>query len=96
MTLRVIAYMLVAAFASQACAEEPKVPPTINDVKARHADELMDVPGVVSVGIGLDEDGEKIIVVGVERDQPEVRQATPSTLEGYKVQIQVVGKYTAK
>lgn len=69
---------------------------SIQETKARHTDALMDTPGVVSVGIGLDEKGEECIVVGLDRDDVTIRQALPEKLDGYEVRIQVVGKIKAQ
>ncbi len=64
---------------------------SIEDVKSRHTERLLQYPWVVSIGIGLDEKGEKVIVVGViEELMPEQQNALPQSLEGYPVQIYVV------
>ena len=72
------------------------MPPTIQDVKARHAPEFMRLPGVVSVGIGRDADGAPVIVVGLDRDRPETRAALPPQVEGHRVRIEVVGRVQAQ
>ncbi|MDX1405306.1 MAG: hypothetical protein R3192_12245 [Woeseiaceae bacterium] len=69
---------------------------SIQEVKARHEAELMAKPGVVSVGIGLDDDGSKVIVVGVEREQPEILAQVPRSVDGYQVRVDVVGKMKAE
>ncbi len=87
-------------FAVVACGEEAaegiNVPNTIKEVRAKHEAQLLDVPGVVSVGIGKGETGEPVIVIGVERDDHELLSTLPEVLEGYPVKKQVVGTIRAK
>ena len=64
---------------------------SIQDVKQRHETELLALPGVVSVGIGLDDDRQAVIVIGVDRDDAELRSAIPQQLEGYRVRVQQLG-----
>jgi len=64
---------------------------TIQDVKARHEAELLAVPGVASVGIGLDDEGEPVIVVGLAGSARDAPRGLPPELEGYSVHIQNVG-----
>lgn len=70
--------------------------PSIQDVKRKYEAQLLAERHVVSVGIGRSEDGETVIVVGIERDLPEVRARLPSQLEGYPVRTQVVGQIKAQ
>lgn len=67
---------------------------TVQDVKRDHADELMRLPGVVSVGIGLDA-GTPAIVVGLAREDPELEKRLPHLLEGYRVVVRTVGTIEA-
>lgn len=68
----------------------------IQDVKNRHESQLMSMPGVVSVGIGLDEDKNPIIIIGIETDDAELRSRLPQQLEGYQVRVQHTGKVRAQ
>ncbi len=70
--------------------------PTIQDVKARHEAELLQLPGVVSVGIGRDTDGVLVLVVGLDRDRPETQAVVPQQLDGHRVKVQVVGQIRAR
>lgn len=70
--------------------------PTIQEVKAQHEAELMQRPGVVSVGIGRDSDGVLVLVIGLDRDRPETRAALPQQLDGHRVKVQVVGQIRAR
>lgn len=72
------------------------MPPTIEDVKARHTPELMGLAGVVSVGIGRDTAGALVIVVGLDGERPETRAALPQELEGHRVEARVVGQIRAR
>ena len=69
---------------------------SIQDVKTQHEAELMAMPGVVSVGIGLDDQGNEVIVVGVYEDRPEIRSQVPQEFDGYPVTIEVTGKMSAQ
>lgn len=64
----------------------------IQDVKNRHESRLLAVPGVVSVGIGLDDDKSPVIIIGIETDDAELRSRLPQQLEGYQVRVQKTGK----
>ena len=69
---------------------------TISEVKARHQDRLLNLPGVVSVGVGLDESGQHAIIVGLDRRREQTIRDLPMTLEGYPVVVQVVGEIRAQ
>jgi hypothetical protein len=69
---------------------------TIQEAKARHAAQLLAVPGVVSVGIGRDEAGQAVIVVGVVQKDPETLAKLPSTLDGHPVDVRAVGRIRAQ
>ena len=68
---------------------------SIQEAKARHVDELMATPGVISVGIGRDEQGTEVIVVGLDRDDVKVKQQLPEKLDGYEVRVEVLGRIRA-
>ncbi|NOX91374.1 MAG: hypothetical protein GXP18_02660 [Gammaproteobacteria bacterium] len=55
---------------------------TIQQVKEKYQAELMVLPGVVSIGIGLSE-GETVIKVGLDGRHPGTEKALPKKLEGY-------------
>lgn len=73
-----------------------EMPPSIQEVKAKHEARLMAQPGVVAVGIGRDAEGRQAIVVSLDRERPEVRASTPRELEGYLVRVQVIGPIRAQ
>lgn len=65
--------------------------PSIQAVKRAHEEAFLAMPGVVSVGLGLDAGGQPAIVVGLDRPRPETSARLPQTLEGYPVVVTVVG-----
>lgn len=69
---------------------------SIQDAKSQHEAELMAVPGVVSVGIGMDDDGTAVIIVGIDQDRPETRAQLPQMVDSYPVHVKVVGRIKAQ
>ena len=67
----------------------------IEDVQRAHTDELMKLVGVVGTAIGLC-DAKPCIKVLVARRTPELRQAIPDSLEGYRVMIEETGVIRAQ
>ncbi|PKQ19189.1 MAG: hypothetical protein CVT66_11350 [Actinobacteria bacterium HGW-Actinobacteria-6] len=64
--------------------------PHAADVRARYTDALMASAAVVSVGIGQDEHGGPVIVVGVTAAEKEA-VALPRSIEGVPVIVHPVG-----
>lgn len=77
-------------------AEGREMRPTIQEVKAGHADRLLALPGVVSVGIGREADGHEVIVIGLDRPRPETQAHLPTQLEGYPVRVEIIGTVRAQ
>ena len=77
-------------------AEDRAVSPTIQEVNARHAERLLGMPGVVSVGIGKNPDGQLVIVVGLDGQRQDTVNQLPKILEGYSVRVEVVGPVKAR
>ena len=98
-----LALMVMFLAALMACAvsiteatptEVPLDPKTIQDTLVEHTFELMLLPGVLGVGIG--ECGEvPCIKVLIVRESEELIQRLPSTLNGYAVDVKVVGEIDA-
>jgi hypothetical protein len=64
----------------------------IINVMEAHQDELMEIPGVIGVGIGQSEEtGEPLISVLVDQMTPELQEQLPSELEGFEVKAEVTG-----
>ena len=57
---------------------------------------ILALPGVVSAGIGGDAQGREVIVIGLDRAHPETQARLPAELEGYRVQVQVIGAVKAQ
>jgi len=87
--------MLVGILAGQSC-EDSNMSPSIHDVKAKYKDQLMAEPGVVSVGIGRDDEGKPVIIVGLDSPRPETMAKLPKELDGYRLRVEVVGPLKAQ
>ena len=70
--------------------------PTIQEVNARHAERLLAMPGVVSVGIGKNPDGQFVIVVGLDGPRPKTVEQIRNVLEGYPVRVEITGPVKAR
>lgn len=68
----------------------------IRDVKTRHAAQLMQLPGVVSVGIGQDADSHPVIIVGLDRATEANKARIPESLEGFRVIAREIGTVKAQ
>jgi hypothetical protein len=70
-----------------------KVPqPDINAVLRAHDNELMQIPGVVGVYVGLRADGKTpCLKVMAARITPAIRSKVPKSIEGYPVEIEETG-----
>ena len=66
--------------------------PSIIEVKTRYEPQILQMAGVVSVGIGLDKNGREAIIIGLEGPNPDTESRLPSELEGYPVIVQIVGR----
>jgi len=76
--------------------DNPMPIPSIQDVKKKHEAKLMSLPGVVSVGIGLEPGGRPAVIVGLDKSRPEVQAQIPSQLEGHPLIIQILGPIKAQ
>lgn len=72
------------------------MPRTIQEVKARHQDRLLALPGIVSVGIGQNPDGKPVIIIGLERQHHRTKARLPETLDGYAVRVDIIGQIKAQ
>ncbi len=90
--LLIIVMAVIAAAMGGSC----DMSPSIKDVKAKYEAQLLQVPGVVSVGIGRDESGQPVIVIGLESSNPETESKLPKRLEGYPVRVHTVGKIVSQ
>jgi len=88
--------LVLCLLSCQSHGEDRAVSPTVQDVNAKHAERLMAMPGVVSVGIGKNPDGQFVIVVGLDGPRPKTVEQIPKVLEGYPVRVEVIGPVKAR
>ena len=88
--------LILCLLSGQSCGEETAVSPTIQDVKVKHEEFLLAMPGVVSVGIGKNPDGQFVIIVGLDGPRPETVNQLPKILEGYPVRMEIFGPLKAR
>lgn len=88
--------LLFLLVAQAAIGGEEAMRMSIKEVKAKHAAELIALPGVVSVGIGTDQDGQPAIIVGLDGAHPEATDKIPKTLDTYPVITHIVGPIKAQ
>lgn len=77
-------------------AADRAMPPTVHEVKTKHSERFLALPGVVSVGVGRDGGGGEVIVIGLDRARPETQSKLPAQLEGYPVRVQIIGTVKAQ
>jgi hypothetical protein len=87
---------LILALAGPVAGQEVCMAPTIQQAKAKHEQRLLAMPGVVSVGIGLDAHGSAVIVVGLDGPRPETVKNLPTHLDGYAVETRIIGPLKAQ
>jgi hypothetical protein len=73
-------------------AEKPTTPRGIKTVMDAHAAELMSIPGVTGVAVGLDREKTPCILVLVVRVTKEIRKRIPKEIEGHPVEMMVTGE----
>ena len=88
-----VATLLICSLTS---CEDKAMTEEIYNVKRQNAAQLMSLPGVVSVGIGQDQNGEPAIVVGLEAAAPATQRQVPERIGGYPVIVQTVGTIKAQ
>ncbi len=58
----------------------------IHEVKRRHSAELLGLPGVCGVGVEKGKNGQYVIALHLETEDPEVEARLPKEIEGYPVE----------
>ena len=91
-----LAALVLCQLAFPACGQEPEISLSIAEVKAQHESHQLEEPGVVSVGIGRDPDGNPAIVVGLDGPRPETVERLPRALGGYPVITRILGRVKAQ
>jgi hypothetical protein len=94
--VRVIALILVVIMPLLALGDDLGMSPSIQEVKKQHEADFLNLPNVVSVGIGLNPNGEQAIIVGLDSPNPATAAKIPPTVEGYPVVVQIVGGIKAQ
>jgi hypothetical protein len=69
---------------------------SIQEVKRQHEARFLDLPGVVSVGIGLDPNGNQAIIVGLSVSNPEIEAKIPKVVGGFPVIVRIIGSLKAQ
>ncbi len=93
--MRQVIFFLLLFFAVTLTIAETDMQMTIQQVKEKYQAELMTLPGVVSMGIGLS-DGETVINIGLDGRHPDTEKTLPKELGGYRVVSQDVGTIKAR
>jgi hypothetical protein len=94
--MRIVAICTVILIPLLALGDDADMSPSILDVKKQHEAQFLKMAGVVSVGIGLDSDGNQAIVVGLDGSHPDTESSIPATLEGFPVVVQTIGSIQAQ
>ena len=94
--MKTIALSIVLIMPLIALGDEPDMSSSIQEVKKQHEALFLDMPGVVSVGIGLDPNGNQAIIVGLDGSHPETKAKIPAMLEDFPVVIQIIGPIKAQ
>ncbi len=68
----------------------------IHTIKHQHEAKLLALSGVVSVGIGLNQEKQPAIIIGIEREDEELRRQLPTQLDGIPVIVRIVGTVKAQ
>jgi hypothetical protein len=63
------------------------------EVNDKYGMRLLDLPGVVLVGVEQDAPGEFVLAVHIESDDPEIRKDLPKEIEGCPVKVVYTGPY---
>jgi hypothetical protein len=94
--MRVIVWILALIIPLMALGDDLGMSPSIQEVKKQHEPRFFNLPNVVSVGIGLDPNGNQAIIVGLDRPNPETESKLPASVEGYPVVVKIVGAIKAQ
>ena len=94
--MRTIVLAIVLITPWLALGDDLAMSPSIQEVKKQHEARFLDMPGVVSVGIGLDPHGNQAIIVGMDASNPEIEADIPEMIEGFPVIIKIIGSLKAQ
>lgn len=93
---RTMALLIILAMPLSAIGGGTDMSPSIQDVKQRHEAQFLKMPDVVSVGIGLDDQGQPAIIVGMQQANPKTQAKIPAAIEGHPVVVRIVGPISAQ
>lgn len=74
---------------------EPEEIAHLKDVQARHEKQIMNIPGVVGMGIGRSPEGQLLVEIYVKKHTAELESHLPKTLDGANVRIVETGEVRA-
>ena len=94
--MRRVAILAVLIIPLLALGDDLGMSPSIQEVKKQHEAQFLEMNGVVSIGIGLDPDGNQAIIVGLDGSCPETEANIPKTIEGFPVVVQTIGSIKAQ
>lgn len=91
--MRFFCSLAVALGLVTAAGQTQSMQPDINAVLAAHDKQLLAIPGVVGVYVGVLEDGKSpCLKVMLSRPTPEAEREIPREIDGYTVVIAVTGE----
>ena len=94
--MRKVVILTVLIIPLLALGDDLGMSPSIQQVKKQHEAKFLKMTGVVSVGIGLDSDGNQAIIVGLDGSHPETEANIPETVEGFPIVVQTIGSLKAQ
>ena len=94
--MKAIGLSIVLLIPLLALGDDLDMSASIQEVKKQHEAVFLDMPGVVSVGIGLDPNGHQAIIVGLDESHPKTMEKIPAMLEGFPVVTQIIGSIKAQ
>ena len=94
--MRTVALAILLITPWLALGDDSGMSASIQEVKKQHEARFLDLTGVVSVGIGLDPNGNQAIIVGLDAPNPEIEAKIPTVVEGFPVIIRIIGSLKAQ
>jgi len=65
----------------------------LREVKRRHSEELLRLPGVCGVGVAKGKDGGLVIALHLDTDDAEIIGQLPKEIEGHPVEVVLSGPF---
>lgn len=94
--MRTVALVIVLMTPWLALGDDLGMSPSIQEVKKQNEARFLAMPGVVSVGIGLDPNGNQAIIVGLDASNPEIEAKIPEMVADFPVIVQIIGSLMAQ